>query len=169
MDVVRLHSGRQAEIRPIGPADGPALRAAYEHLSDETKYKRFMAIKPHLSGSDLRYLTSIDGDRHIAFVATPVGQPDEILGVVRCVRLPDTPETAEFAITIGDPYQGDGLGSAMMERLATAAREHGVTRFVGTMLADNVAAHKLTRRLAGALAHERHLGPVDELEVKLAA
>jgi hypothetical protein len=57
----------------------------------------------------------------------------------------------------------------MMERLAAAARQHGVIRFIGTMLADNVAAHKLTRSLAGELAHERHLGPVDELEVELAA
>ena len=168
MDVMRLHSGREVEIRPIAEGDGAALRAAYEHLSDETKYKRFMAVKPHLSGSDVRYLTTT-GDRHIAFVATPVGRSNEILGVVRCVRLPDQPETAEFAITIGDPYQGDGLGSAMMERLAAEARRRGITRFIGTMLADNVAAHKLTRRLAGELAHERHLGPVDELEVDLAA
>jgi RimJ/RimL family protein N-acetyltransferase len=168
MDVVRLHSGREVEIRPLGPQDGPALRAAYDHLSDETKYKRFMAVKPHLTGSDIRYLTSTDGDRHIAFVATPVGRPDQILGVVRCVRLREQPETAEFAITIGDPHQGDGLGSAMMERLAAEARRQGITRFIATMLADNVAAHKLTRRLAGEIAHEHHLGPVDELEVQLA-
>jgi GNAT superfamily N-acetyltransferase len=169
MMVAHLHSGREVEIRPIAASDGPALQAAYDRLSDETKYKRFMAVKPHLSGSDVRYLTATDGDRHIAFVATPVGRPDVIVGVVRCVRLVQRPDTAEFAITIGDPYQGDGLGSAMMERLAAEARAHGVTRFIGTMLADNVAAHRLTRRLAGELAHQRHLGPVDELEVDLAA
>jgi hypothetical protein len=56
-----------------------------------------------------------------------------------------------------------------MERLAAAARRQGITRLMATMLADNLAAHRLTRRLAGELAHEHHLGPVDELEVELGA
>ena len=169
MDVVELASGRRVQIRPIAPGDGPALSAAYDHLSDETKYKRFMAVKPHLTGTDVRYLTETDGARHVALVANPVGQPSEILGVARFVRIESDPLTAEFAIVVGDPFQADGLGSALMERLAAEAVARGVTRFIATMLADNVAAHKLTHRLAGELASERHLGPVDELEVVLAA
>jgi GNAT superfamily N-acetyltransferase len=169
VDVVTLNSGRQVAIRPIAHGDGPALSAAYDRLSDETKYRRFMAVKPHLSGTDLRYLTNIDGARHVALLATEVDRPDEILGVARFVRLADDPETAEFAIVVGDPYQRDGMGAALMARLADAAVSCGVKRLLGTMLADNVAAHKLTRRLAGELAHERHFGPVDELEVELAA
>lgn len=167
MDPITLKSGRQVEIRPIAPDDGPSLGAAYERMSDETKYRRFMAVKPHLTGSDLRYLTNIDGARHVALVATPVGQPDQILGVARFVRLPNEPDVAEFAIVVGDPYQRDGLGSALMEQLARAAVRCGVKRFIGTMLAENTPAHKLTRRLAGELASERHFGPVDELEVEL--
>jgi GNAT superfamily N-acetyltransferase len=169
MDVVRLRSGREVEIRPIGPDDGAALRTAYARLSDETKYKRFLAAKPHLTGRDVRYLTQIDSDRHVALVATPAGRRDEILAVARFVILPEDPHTAEFAITVGDPFQGDGLGTALMERLARHATERGVRRFLATMLADNVAAHRLTRSLAGELAHARHLGPVDELVVDLAA
>jgi GNAT superfamily N-acetyltransferase len=135
---VRLKSGLAVDIRALEPTDGPALNAAYERLSDETKYKRFMAAKPHI-------------------------------GVARFVRLPEDPEIAEFAIVIGDPYQGDGLGSALMSRLAQAATGHGVKRLRGTMLAENIGAHKLTRRLAGELAHERRFGSVDELEIELAA
>lgn len=167
--MVTLDSGKQVAIRPIAAEDGPALGAAYNRLSDETKYRRFMAVKPHLSGTDLRYLTNIDGARHVALVATEVDRTDQILAVARFVRLPDDPDTAEFAIVVGDPYQRDGIGSALMQRLAEAAVNCGVKRLLGTMLADNTAAHKLTRRLAGALAHERHFGPVDELEVELAA
>lgn len=167
--MVTLNSGRQVAIRPIAPGDGPALSAAYDRLSDETKYRRFMAVKPHLSGTDLRYLTNIDGARHVALVATEVDRPNQILAVARFVRLADDPETAEFAIVVGDPYQGDGMGSALMRRLADAAVSCGVKRLLGTMLANNTAAHKLTRRLAGELAHERHFGPVDELEVELAS
>jgi RimJ/RimL family protein N-acetyltransferase len=169
VDAVRLTSGRDVEIRPITAADGSALRAAYDRLSDETKYKRFLAAKPHLTGSDVRYLTHTDSDRHVALAATPVGKPDEILGVARFVIIPEDPQTAEFAITIGDPFQGEGLGTALMERLAARATELGVKRFLGTMLADNAAAHRLTRALAGELVQQRNLGPVDELVVELAS
>jgi RimJ/RimL family protein N-acetyltransferase len=167
VDVIQLASGRQVEIRPILIQDGPALTAAYEQLSDETKYKRFMAAKPHLSSRDVDYLTRIDGHNHVALVATTAGHADEIIGVARFVRLPEDREVAEFAIVIGDPYQGDGLGSAMMRRLADAAVGHGVKRLRGTMLAENVGAHRLTQALAGEMAHERRFGSVDELEVEL--
>jgi len=169
MDVVKLENGREISIRPIRPEDGPALSDAYDRLSDETKYKRFLAAKPHLTGSDIRYLTHADAHHHVALVATRPGRPREIIGVARFVILSDDPETAEFAITVGDPYQRGGVGTALMERLTQAARGLGVRRFLGTMLADNVAAHRLTRSLAGELAHHRRLGPVDELVVELAA
>jgi RimJ/RimL family protein N-acetyltransferase len=167
METVRLDSGRTADIRPIERYDAHALAVAHDRLSEDTKYKRFMAAKPHLSRKDIDYLTDIDGERHVALVATSPGKPDEIIGVARFVRLPEDPDTAEFAIVIGDPYQGDGLGSALMRRLADAATAHGVKRLRGTMLADNIGAHKLTRRLGGELAHERNFGTVDELEVEL--
>jgi GNAT superfamily N-acetyltransferase len=169
VETVRLKSGRTVAIRALACGDGPALNAAYERLSDETKYKRFMAAKPHLSRSDIAYLTRVDGNRHVALVATNPGDPDQIIGVARFVRLPEDPDAAEFAIVVGDPYQRDGLGSALMSRLAAAATDHGVKRLRGTMLADNIGAHKLTRRLAGELAHERRFGTVDELEVELPA
>jgi RimJ/RimL family protein N-acetyltransferase len=155
-------------IRPIAASDGPALHDAYERLSEDTKYKRFLATKPHLSRRDVSYLTHIDGDNHVALVATPVGRPDEIIGVARFVRLPEDLRSAEFAIVIGDAYQREGLGSELMARLAQAASEHDVKRLRGTMLADNIGAHKLTRRLAGELTQERRFGTVDELEVELA-
>jgi GNAT superfamily N-acetyltransferase len=169
VDNVRLNSGLVVDIRALEPTDGPALNDAYERLSDETKYKRFMAAKPHLSRRDVAYLTRLDGENHYALVATLPGERDQIIGVARFVRLPENPEAAEFAIVVGDPYQGDGLGSALMSRLAQAATDHGIKRLRGTMLADNIGAHKLTRRLAGELAHERRFGSVDELEVELAA
>jgi RimJ/RimL family protein N-acetyltransferase len=168
MDVVVLNSGREVEIRPIAAVDGAALVTAYAQLSDETKYKRFMAAKPHLSSKDVRYLTNVDGNGHVALVATVAGKPSEIVAVARFVRLPEDPATAEFAIVVGDPFQADGLGSVLMTRLAQAALDVGVKRLRGTMLSDNVGAHKLTRRLAGELAHERRFGAVDELEIELA-
>ncbi len=81
-----------------------------------------------------------------------------------------TRTTAEFAIVIGDPYQGDGLGTALMDRGSPqAAVENGIKRLRGTMLADNIGAHRLTRRLAGSWRTSAASASVDELEIELAA
>ncbi len=166
---VTLKSGRTVLIRPIASDDGPRLRAAYDRLSPESKYRRFLAPKPHLSTSETRYLVQIDGRDHVALVATSVDEPDYILAVARYVRLDEDPEQAEFAIVVGDPYQQDGLGTALMERLRTAAAANGITSFKATMLAENLPAHHLVRAFAGVPAAERHLGTVDEFEVDLSA
>jgi RimJ/RimL family protein N-acetyltransferase len=179
MEPIRLRTGREVWIRPIAPSDAPALKLAYARLSPRSKYQRFLSSKPHLSAADTRYLTEVDGTDHHALVATPAGEPDLIIGVGRFVRLTDDPPTAEFAIVVGDDYQGEGLATELLDRLATAARAGGVERFTATMLAENRPAHRLMHRLAagGLLPHgdvatraqESHHGPIDELVVDLAA
>jgi RimJ/RimL family protein N-acetyltransferase len=166
---MELRNGRQVVIRPIRPDDSERLKAAYLALSPKSKYQRFLAPKPHLTETDTRYLVEVDGVNHVALIATAADDPGTIIGVARFVRLPEDPDAAEFAIVVGDPYQNQGLGTALLERLAEEATARGITRFRATTLAENVAVHKLLRRLAGEFAHERHHGVVDELEVELAA
>jgi RimJ/RimL family protein N-acetyltransferase len=179
MELVHLKSGRTIGIRPIAADDGPALSASYERLSERSKYQRFLGPKPFLSASEVRYLTEIDGSNHFALVATSAEDPTWIIAVGRCVRLHDDPSAAEFAIVVGDPYQGEGIATELLNRLAADAAASGVERVTATMLADNLAAHRLMRRLAAAwrspgqvaelTLSERHTGPTDDLEVALAA
>lgn len=145
------------------------MRLGYRALSRESQYQRFLALKPRLTDADVRYLVEVDGTNHYALVATTTNSPDWIIAVARFVRASDDPEAADFAIVVGDPYQGEGLGGELLERVADAAIARGIRHFRATALADNVAVHKLVRRLAGRLARERHVGPVDEFEVDLAA
>jgi RimJ/RimL family protein N-acetyltransferase len=166
---VTLKSGREVLIRPIRPDDGQRLRTGYRALSPQSQYQRFLTLKPALTDSEVRYLVDVDGTNHYALIATTTSSPDWIIAVARFVRTSDDPEAAEFAIVVGDPFQGEGLGSELLERLTDAAIERGIRRFRATALADNVAIHKLVRRLAGRLAQERHFGSVDEIEVNLAA
>jgi acetyltransferase len=180
VEFVHLCSGRTICIRSLDAEDGPRLAAAYDRLSPETKFRRFLAPKPHLSTGEVRYLTEVDGRDHVALVATPAEDPNWILAVGRFVRLREDPHAAEFAIVVGDPFQREGIATALLSRLADIATEQGIQRVTATMLADNVAAHRLMRRLAangldvdGRLVElameERHTGSVDELEVAPAA
>lgn len=169
MEYAQLKSGRVVAIRPIREDDADRLEAAYSLLSPDSRYRRFLAVKSHLTTQDLRYLTHVDGRDHVALVATPDDEPERIIGVGRFVREQADPEAAEFAIVVGDDYQGEGLATELLGRLAVAAIERDVLRFTATVLADNVPVHRLLRGLIGTVAQERRHGSVQELTVNLAA
>jgi RimJ/RimL family protein N-acetyltransferase len=170
MDVVRLHSGRKLNIRPIQPDDGPRLQAAYERLSPESRYRRFLTLKPYLSPAEARYLAEIDGSAHFALVAATNDEAADIVAVARFVHVPEHGgDEAEFAIVVDDAYQGDGLGTQLLDQLVVAGRERGITRFRASVLASNEPAHRLMRRLAAQQPERRSTGAVDEYEFELAA
>jgi GNAT superfamily N-acetyltransferase len=167
MRSIYLRNGSKLSVRPIRPDDGERLTEAFARLSPESRYRRFLAIKPNLSEQDARYLVEVDARDHVALLATPAEDPENIVAVARFVRHGDDPGAAEFAISVGDAYQRAGLGSALMERLIEQALERGVSRFTGTILADNEAAHRLVGRLAATTPRWQHLGAVDEVEFAL--
>ena len=161
-----LPDGTQILIRPIKATDKLRLSTALARLSEETIHRRFLAAKPVLIAAELRYLTEVDGHDHIALVATIAS---EIVAVARCVRLPDAPDTAEFAIVVGDPLQGRGLGSLLARELATAARSAGIRRFSATMAEENVAIRRLIAHFTRTLELDQSSHGVREMVVELAA
>ena len=164
----RLADGTQVLLRPIRPDDKLGLEAAFARLSPDSRRLRFLGPKPRLTGSELRYLTEVDGRDHVALVAVPAHAPAFIMGVARYVRDPQRPDTAEAAVVIGDPLHGQGLGRHLGLALADVARENGIRRFTATMLSDNRAAHALFARISDRLHYEHHHG-IEELVAELVA
>jgi acetyltransferase len=164
-----LPDGTRIQIRPIDASDKLRLSVALGRLSDRTIRQRFLAAKPRLTSAELRYLTEVDGRDHIALVAVLADDPESIVAVARCVRFADDPETAEFAIVVGDPLQGRGLGSLLARELATAARAAGIRRFSATMAGENVAVRRLIAHFTRTLEHDHTAHGVREVVVTLAA
>jgi RimJ/RimL family protein N-acetyltransferase len=168
MELVTLPCGTEIGIRPITPDDGRHLQAAYVRLSPTSQYQRFLTVKPRLSTSELQYLTHVDGIGHVALIATPTDHPNFILGVGRYVRLPDDAHSAELGIVVGDAWQRSGIAAALLERLSAIAAKNGIERLTATMLADNVAAHKLMHKLGAGRERKEHLGSIDEVHMPIA-
>jgi RimJ/RimL family protein N-acetyltransferase len=163
--IVRLRNGDEVRIRPIRPDDKPLLSAGMAALSAESAYRRFLAPKTRLTPAELRYLTEVDFRDHVALIALPADDPGTLLGVGRWVRSPDEPATAEIAFLVSDRLHGEGLGAALADALAEAARKRGVERFVATMLPHNVAAHRLAARIGTVTT--RVDGGMHEVRVEL--
>jgi RimJ/RimL family protein N-acetyltransferase len=146
--LVRLHNDVEVLIRPIRPDDKGLLRDGMRHLSEQSAYQRFLVPKRDLSDAELRYLTEVDFRDHVAYVALRPEEPEVLVGVGRWIRLTHDPEVAEIAFVVADDLQRRGLGTALADALATAARDRGVRRFVATMLPYNLAAHRVFARAA---------------------
>src|SRR5437762_509563 len=118
--LARLADGTRVVIRRIQPGDKRMLARGLELLSEETRQRRFLSAKPRLTNAELRYLTEVDGQAHVALVAVLADRLDHVVAVARYVRLPDDPATADAAIVVGDPWQRQGLGRRLAIMLADA-------------------------------------------------
>jgi acyl-CoA synthetase (NDP forming)/GNAT superfamily N-acetyltransferase len=149
-----LSDGRTAHLRPIRPDDGPALRSFGEKLSRETVYFRFFAPRRRISDEEIAHFVTVDYRERLALVAVVDAQ---LVAVARYDRCPEEVQEAaadlapvghdgaepgriveaEVAFVVRDDHQGRGLGTVLLEHLASAAVARGIGRFVADVLPDN--------------------------------
>lgn len=143
-----LRDGRRVTVRPVRPADAALLAAGFARLSEESRFRRFLAPMRRLTPRQLDFLTDVDHHDHEAIGAVVVEDGVETgVGVARFVRFTARPHEADLALTVSDEWQGRGLGGLLLRRLARRAREEGVTRFTADVLATNRAVLHLLRSL----------------------
>src|SRR4051794_21665551 len=131
-DVV-LSDGGTGRLRPIRPEDADALVAMHARLSPETIYRRFFAPYPKIQPGDLERFTHLDYDRRVAFILLV---DDALVAVGRYEGVPGS-DVAEVAFVVQDDQQGRGIGSVLLEHLAAAGQERGITRFEADVLTGN--------------------------------
>ncbi|HYI56482.1 MAG TPA: GNAT family N-acetyltransferase, partial [Microlunatus sp.] len=96
------------------------------------KYLRFFAPYPRLSAKDVARFTQVDYVDRVALIIT-LGE--NMIGVGRYDRLEN--DQAEVAFLVEDAHQGRGIAQLLLEHLADAARERGITKFVAEVLPQN--------------------------------
>jgi RimJ/RimL family protein N-acetyltransferase len=177
-EVHTLKGGEVVLLRMIRPDDRALLRDAIRRLSPESRYRRFLVPIFEPSEEMLRYLVEVDGVNHVAIVAGMDSldlKTEEPLGVARFVRLADERNVAEAAVTVGDWFQGRGLGTLLLATLAAAAKERGIDKFRGELLASNAPMREFLEGVGAELhdvgsgtltfdvALEPHDGPLHRL------
>jgi RimJ/RimL family protein N-acetyltransferase/nucleotide-binding universal stress UspA family protein len=157
-----LRDGSSVLIRPIAPEDRELLRAAFERLSERSRYMRFQSPLAELSDRQLSYLTAVDHHDHEALLAL---DPDtgQGIGVARFVRINDG--VAECAIAVADEWQGRGVATELLDRLVVRAREEEIERFTALLLAENNSALRLLENLGET--EQRRVGSQVELDIEL--
>jgi acyl-CoA synthetase (NDP forming)/GNAT superfamily N-acetyltransferase len=131
-DVV-LADGSTARVRPVRPDDAQRFLDFHARQSPESIYFRYFTPHPRLSDREVEQLTHVDYRDRMAFVAL---RDDVMVGVARYDRWPTRSE-AEVAFFVDDAHQGLGLATLLLEYLAAAAGEAGISAFTATVLPSN--------------------------------
>jgi acetyltransferase len=151
-----LKDGAIATIRPIRPEDEPLMVEFHKTLSEDSVHFRYfgmLKLDERIAHERLTRICFNDYDREIALAVDrkATDGSHEILGIGRLSRrLEDG--GADFAILVSDPWQRQGLGTELMEKLVCIAKNEGLTHLSGCIMAGNTGMQKICRK-AGFQLH----------------
>lgn len=134
-----MRDGRAALIRGAVPEDVGAFERFVEALSEETVYFRFLTV-----GIDRKVLVKELSPRPGSYILVAL-KDGAIIG--HASYSPYEPEAAEIGLLVLDGYQGLGLGTALVERIATEANASGISVFEAVIGWNNTRMIKLVRSL----------------------
>jgi acetyl coenzyme A synthetase (ADP forming)-like protein len=116
--------------------DRDAVRAFFQDLSPESHYRRFLTAGEPPDALIERFCDSSDLSRALTLVACrQVGADSRVIAVASYLAITD--DSAEVAFAVDDRFQGKGISTLLLERLAAHAVQNGFRRFHATTLADN--------------------------------
>jgi GNAT superfamily N-acetyltransferase len=148
------------DVNPLEPADRRVLREGVKHLSPASAYRRFFVPTHDLTDAQLTYLSTPDHQHHEALgVTDPL--TGEGVAVARYIQSAHDPAIAEIAITVVDRWQGRGVGRALLNELSAVARERGIERFSGLILAENRRMIELMSSLGAVVSRRKERDTVE--------
>ncbi|QFZ92075.2 bifunctional acetate--CoA ligase family protein/GNAT family N-acetyltransferase [Synechococcus elongatus] len=155
---VQLKDGQTVQLRPIRPEDEPLVVDFHRSLSEETVYRRYahlIKLDHRIRHTRLTRVCFVDYDQEMAIVAEREqnGQP-QIIGIGRLSAIHGSRDR-EFAITISDAYQDQGLGRQILSHLIAIGRAEGCDRLIGWILQSNRAMIHLAEQLGFSLSRDR--------------
>jgi RimJ/RimL family protein N-acetyltransferase len=146
---ITLRDGREVTLRAIAEADATEIVQAFERLSAQSRYYRFMVHKKQLNDAALQRGVHPRPGRDFVLVATiPAADGIDIVGAAQYVQAGDPDEkTCEFAVTVAEDWRGSGLATKLLASLVCRARRDGYETMEGFVVAENTAMLALARKL----------------------
>ena len=146
---IALRDGREVSLRAIAEADATEIVQAFERLSAQSRYYRFLKHKRQLDDAALQRGVHPRPGRDFVFVATiPAADGIDIVGAAQYVQAGDADDkTCEFAVTVAEDWRGSGLDTKLLASLVRRARRDGYETMEGLVVAENTAMLALSRRL----------------------
>ena len=129
-----LRNGEAAVVRPIRPADAPALVGLHSAVLPGTLHQHVLLTRPTLSLEEAARFSEVDYDSRMAFVALVSG---ELVGLASYDRAGHPSAAAEASFIVTDTYQGHGVTTLLFESLVEYARTRGILSLVAEVRPQN--------------------------------
>lgn len=143
--------GHEIRVRKIETGDAPLLVDIFDHMSSESRYKRYNQtldnVAPVRIWQEAIQIAYADADKNEGLIAF-TDLPEEPAVPVGAARLVETaPGEAEVAISLRDDFQNMGIGTQLMQLLAREARDSGYTTLTASIRNDNPAIWRVFKSL----------------------
>ena len=150
-----LRDGRTVHVRAIRAADEAEILQAFDRMSDDARYMRFMRSVREVNVERLRHALASFPESGMGIMATvPAADGIDIVGSAVFFIGSDAPKTCEFAINVDSAFGGAGLASTLMRTLIGLAGKRGLEEMEGFVLAANPPMLRLARRLGFNIAFD---------------
>ncbi len=126
-----LADGAIVWMREVDSSDVALVAQLYQRLPADDRFFRFF------SAGVAADVPALLARRHPGDVSIGAFRGEEIVGVAHAVVTDADPAAAEIAMAVAHPDQAHGVGTLMLEHLASRARGRGVRRFVADVLTEN--------------------------------
>lgn len=134
---VLLKNGQGIILKPAKPEDTPDVELFMTRVSQESLRMRFMASIAQVSANLIKELCSGNFKNTGCLLAVTVDNSNsKVVGLGNYIAVGNG-HTAEVAFLIEDDYQGKGIGTLLLERLAGLAAANGFVEFEAEVLPDN--------------------------------
>ena len=135
-EVWALADGARVTVRPVTPQDEMRLLDFAVNLSRGTRQRWFRAAIKGASASLLTRPAQMDWQRHGALIVTVLDKGVERIVADARFVISGT-ESAEFALVVGDRWQGRGIGKRALIALSDAAQRRGLRWLRGDVPQDD--------------------------------
>jgi acyl-CoA hydrolase/RimJ/RimL family protein N-acetyltransferase len=134
-------------IRPAKPVDERRIQEHYYSLPKEDVLSRFFCQKTIFGRTEMETRSHVDYINDLTLVAV-VGDFGfgKVVAVAESMRL-DSENIAEVAFSVSEEFQGKGLGTYFIKKLAAVARENGIGGLMAYTFPSNKAMINLFKTL----------------------
>lgn len=145
----RLRDGREVMLRAVTEGDKAEIVQAFDRLSADSRYLRFMRYKKQIDPAALEQgVHPHPGDAFVLVATVPAADGIDIVGAAQYVHAAKSAgRTCEFAVTVAEGWRGGGLAARLLQGLLRRARRDGFDTMEGWVLAENLPMLTLARRL----------------------
>ncbi len=133
-----LRDGSSAILQVAGPGDKEAMASFFAGLPEKSSFLRFFTFSKPSDRLIETFCDRSDPHKRLTLVVRrSVEDSFRIIAAGSYMALDQT--TAEVAMVVHDTFQGKGIGTILLERLALLAVMHGFRSFRAVMMIENKA------------------------------